>query len=239
MSDQPERSTLDQITKRAVRTFWMDGLWDFVAAGAFLIIGTWGMYYVQYVAFRESTWPFLRELGRDSIWLGPLVLVLLLAVYFMIARLIVKALKRRWIAPLTGYVEHRYFLTADPRVYLWYFILYLSGIGLLYGLFVLTKGGAHVMSVPFIMSPAAILWALGRMYGIRRYQWISVIGLASTILLELLITWPASYQYSPESFLNVRPEWGGPALPCFIWAILLVVSGTIGFINVRRGRYDA
>jgi hypothetical protein len=95
------------------------------------------------------------------------------------------------------------------------------------------------MSVPFIMSPAAILWAEGRMYAIRRYQWIAVIGLLSTIFLELVITYPASYQYRPQDFLNVRPEWGGPALPCFLWSALLAISGLIGFLQVRGGRHEA
>lgn len=238
MSDKLETSSLEQLTKRAVRAFWVDGLWDFAAAGAFIILGVWGMYYVQYVAFRESTTAFIRESSRDSIWIGLVAIVLAMVVYFALARLMVKALKKRLIAPITGHVEHRYFLTADTKVYLRYFILYLAGIGLLYGLFAWTKGGAHVMSVPFIMSPAAILWAVGRMYAIRRYQWIAVIGLLSTTILELLLTHPVTYQYSPEHFLNVRPEWGGPALPCFLWAGLLVISGLVGFVNIRRGRQD-
>lgn len=238
MSEKLETSGLEQLTKGAVRAFWMDGLWDLAAAGAFVILGVWGMYYVQYVAFRESTTAYIRESSRDSIWIGLVVIALAMVVYFALARLVVKALKVRLIAPITGHVEHRYFLTGDTKVYLRYFILYVVGIGLLYGLFAWTKGGAHVMSVPFIVSPTAIHWAVGRMYDIRRYQWIAVIGLLSTTVLELLLTHPASYEYSPEHFLNVRPEWGGPALPCFLWAGLMVISGVVGFINIRSGQHD-
>jgi len=231
-------SNLDQLTKRAVRTFWMDGLWDLALVGALILTGFWGMFYVQFVAFPDSTWPFLLELSRNSVWIGLLGLVIALALYNWVAWVVVKRLKRLWISPRVGHAEHRFIMPVKSKVYLWYFILYLLGIGLLYGLFAWTKGGVHVMSVPFIMSPAAAFWVVGRVYSIRRYQWFSVIGLLLATILELLLTWPASYQRGTQGFLNVRPEWGSPALPCFIWAALFLLSGLIGFIQVRGLQHE-
>jgi len=238
MTNQDALSNLYQITKRAVRAFWMDGLWDLAFVAAFILIGIWGMFYVQFTAIPDSVWPFLPQLGRNALWLGLLGLVIGLALYFWVAWIIVNKLKRHWISPYFGHAQHRLIQPVERKLYLRYFLLYLIGIGLLYGLFAWTKGGAHIMSVPFIMSPAAILWVFGRSYSIRRYQWFSAIGLLAAILIELLVTWPASYQQGSQDFLNVRPQWGSPALPCFIWSVIFLFSGFIGFINVRGRQHE-
>jgi hypothetical protein len=238
MADPIEKVNLDQLTKRAVRAFWMDGLWELALVGALLTTGIWGIFYVHFVAFPVSTWPFLQEWGRDSVWLGLLILIAALAIYIWGAWIVVKKLKRAWISPYVGHAQHKFFMPVEDKVYLWYFLLYLAGVGLLYGFFALVKGGVYVMSVPFIISPAAALWVVGRKYAIRRYEWFAAIGLLLSVLLELLLTWPASYQHGPQNFLNVRPEWGSPALPCFVWSIIFLVSGLIGLITIRRGSHE-
>jgi hypothetical protein len=239
MDERSIKTGLDQLTERAVRAFWIDGLWEMALVGALLITGFWGIFYVRFVAFPESTWPFLQEWGRDSIWMGLLTLIAVLAIYLWGAWIVVKKLKRAWISPYAGHAEHRFFMPIDTRTYLMYFLFYFAGIGLLYGLFAWIKGGIHLMSVPFILSPAVALWVVGRKYAIRRYEWFAIIGFISTILLELLLTWPASYQHGPQNFLNVRPEWGSPALSCFVWAAIFLISGLIGFISFRREPYGA
>jgi len=239
MADPVEKINLDQITKRTVRAFWMDGLWDLALVGVLLIMGIWGTFYVQFVAFPESTWPFLQEWGRDVVWVGLLSLIVAITGYVWIAWIVVKKLKRLWIAPVAGYSQHKFFMPVGGKVYLWYFILYLIGIAILYGLFAWIKGGVYVMSVPFIISPAAALWVVGRRYRIRRYLWAAGIGLFLSTLLELLLTWPASYQKGPQDILNVRPEWGNPFLPCLVWAFIFLGSGLIGLITVRRRLKDA
>jgi hypothetical protein len=239
MTEFVQNATLDELTRRSVRAFWVDGLWDLAIVGALLMTGFWGIFYVQFVAFSETTWPFLQDLGRQVIWLGLLALIVVLAIYIWAAWIIVRKLKRIWVATLIGYVEHKFFLPVESRTYLRYFILYLVGIDLLYGLFAWIKGGVYVMSVPFIISPAVALWVVGRRYAIRRYEWFAVIGLLLAIFLELLLTWPASYFHGQQDFLNVRPEWGSPALPCFVWATIFLISGLIGFISFQRGSHEA
>jgi hypothetical protein len=233
-SKENQTADLTRLTNLAVRSYWMDGLWDLATAGVFLLIGLWGALYVSFVAFHSSTWPAFQELGKNVVWLGLLVLIIALIPNIWIAWVIVKYLKRAVISPYTGHAEHRFFMPVDRKLFVWYFLLYAIGLGLLYGLFYWIKGGPYVMSVPFIISPAAIFWATGRVYGISRYQLIAAIGLILALSLELLLTTQANYMTGPRNFLDVIPAFGCPALPCLVWAVMSAVSGLIGLVGVRR-----
>lgn len=227
---------LDQLTKRAVRSFWMDGLWEIACAGIFLIIGLWGIVYVRYLAFPPRTWHFQLNLGKHIIWIGLVALVLVLGIYTTVAWFLVKLLKRRWVSPYIGRVEHKFFFPTDPKVFKWYGALYIVGLGMLYGIFIWIKGGAYVLSVPFIISPAAILWGIGQVYDIYRYKVAAFSGFTISLLLELLLTTQADYMQGPANVLQVLPQWGTPFLPCLVWSVLLIVSGLIGLASIRRIR---
>jgi hypothetical protein len=229
---------LDQLTKRTIRTFWLDGLWELVLVGVLILLGVWGIYYIQFVAFPESTWPFLHGLGKNMVWIGLVLIVAMFSIYVWIGWKILRWLKRRFMAATVGYVQHPFFMPVEPKVYRWYIVLYLLGIGLLYAFFAWIDGGAHVMSVPIIIAPAAIYWAIGQIYAIRRYRWTAITGVFLAILLELLLTYPASLQEGPRDFLNIRMAWGSPALPSFLWALVFFISGHIGFSTVRGGRRE-
>jgi hypothetical protein len=217
----------------------MDGLWDLVIVGVFFLLGAWGVIYVRFVAFHSSTWPTFQGLGNKVPWLGLLILIIALVIFIGLSWLIVKQLKRRYISPYIGHVEHSFFLPMDRKVFVWYFFLYVIGLSLLYGLFSWAKGGPYMMSVPFIISPAAILWGIGKVYGIRRYRYIAVIGLVLALFLELLLTTQADYLNGPRNFLDVLPTLGCPTLPCIVWGGLFLVSGLIGLVSVRRLKYGA
>ena len=226
---------LDQLTKRAVRAFWVDGLWDLAFAGVLLLMGLWGSVYVRFLAFPSPTWPFGGDWDRQAVaWLGLLALIASIGIYIWLAWVIVKALKRRLVAPFTGHVKHSLFLPMDRKVFIWYAVLYLGGMGLLYLLFAWLKGGFYIMSIPFILSPAAIYWGIGRVYEIRRYQRMALCGFILALSLELILTTPAVYQAGPRNFLDVIPAWGNPLLPCLIWGGTVMVSGLYGLISVRR-----
>lgn len=234
-----DNSFVDQFTRRAVRSFWDDGLWDLASAGIFLLLGGWGAVYVRFIAFPPYTRPFLEEIGRQQIaWVGLALLVVALTLYVTIAWYAVKVFKRLLVYPRTGLAKHRFFMPIDRKVYLWYFILYLVGLGLLYGLFKLVKGGFSVLSVSTIISPAAINIVVGKMYHLKRYQWIAVIGLILAVFLELFITTPADYMVGPRNFLDVLPQWGSIALPSYIWGGMFTISGLIGLIGVLRDGTD-
>jgi hypothetical protein len=232
-TDHQDAIGLDQLTKRAVRAFWMDGLWDLVMAGMMLIFALWGAVYVKFVAFPSWTWPFLQNINKNVVWIGLLILVCILIVYIWNMWIAVKKLKNRLIYPHTGFADHRFFMPIDPKVFRWYAFLYIAGLLLLFGLFYWIKGGMIVMSIPFLISPAAILIGIGWFYDIRRYLWVGGIGLGLSVLLELLITTRADYLVGQRNFLDTLPQWGSPTLPCLVWAGLFIVSGLIGFINVR------
>lgn len=225
---------LTQLTNLAVRAFWIDGLWDFAFVGVFLLLGVWGAYYASLIGFNPSTWYAFQDLGRNVVWLGLLILITALAVLIGIEWIIVKHLKRTYIAPYLGYADHRFLMPVDRKVYTWYFVLYVLGLLCLYALFYWLKGGVYVLSVPFIISPAAIYWATGKVYAIRRYQFIALTGFILALALELLLTTPADYMAGPRNFLDVIPAYGSPAIPCLVWALMCAISGVIGLLSMRR-----
>jgi hypothetical protein len=203
-------------------------------AGVFVLVGLWGTFYVRFVAFPSTSRPFLEEIGGEIVWIGLVILVMALLVYIYIAWHSVKKLKRILVYPRTGQAEHRFLMPVDHNVFLWYSILYVLGIALLYGLFVLMRGGFSVMSVPLIISPAVMSMIFGRIYSIRRHQWIAAAGFVLAVSLELFITTPADYMTGPRNFLDVLPQWGSPALASYIWAVMFAISGLIGLTGVRR-----
>jgi hypothetical protein len=229
-------SSLDKLTKQSVRSFWMDGLWDIVIAGMLLIVAIWGYFYTQFAVFPSWTWPFLKESGKIMVWAGLFLLVMGLSIYFWIMWIVVKKLKRLWVYPYTGYAEHPFFLSMDQKVFIWYSILYLFGFGILYGLFSWISGGSRVMSIPLIISPAAILFGIGWLYGIRRYLFLSGLGLILALLLELFLTTSANYFTGPRSVLDTLPQSGSPALPSLVWAGMFLISGLIGLLRLLNLR---
>ena len=235
--DYGNAPSIEHFTRRSVRAYWEDGLWDLACVGIFALLGAWGAVYVRFVAFPASTRSYLQEIGRDGVWIGLAFLILVLAVYVHFAWQAVRKLKRVLIYPIAGRAEHRFFLPVDRRVFIGYFVLYILGLGFLYILLKLTKGGYSVMSVPFIISPAAISLVVGKIYNLRRYQWIAVVGFVIAVVLELFVTTPANMLVGPRNFLDVLPQWGSPALPCIVWAIMFAISGLVGLISVRRNGY--
>ncbi|MGW8251009.1 MAG: hypothetical protein ACWGO1_10230 [Anaerolineales bacterium] len=238
-SKQNQAIDLPGLTNLAVRSYWIDGLWDLASAGMFLLLGLWGAFYVRFVAFPIATWPAFQEMGRSMVWLGLVVLIVALIPFIWLAWLVVKYLKRVFVSRYMGYADHRFFMPVDRKLFVWYFVLYVAGLALLYGLFYWIKDGPYVMSVPFIISPAAIFWATGRVYGIRRYQVIAVIGLIMALSLELLLTTGADYLAGPRSFIDVIPAYGCPTLACIVWAVMCTASGLVGLLGVRRHDHGA
>jgi len=234
----------EEYTRRTVRAFWEDGLWDFATGGALLLMGWWLDVLRQLMSFPIWTWPWpFRGPGQhfDTSWqvsAWSLAAVVGTAVYAWLAWRVVLWLKERWVAPHIGSVRHPFFLRLEPRFLFTYLGLYLASLALLSLLFDWLKGGPHFLSLTIATAFSAAYLALGHTYRLPRYVVLSVLGLLSSVALELN-TYPASYQRGAMSAWEVDPFAGSPALACLTFAVLLVGSGVVGLLSVRRGEYGA
>ena len=234
----------DEYTRRSVRAFWADGLWDIAMVGFAIITGIWGHVLVRVLAFPRSTWPwpFAAEHFRVELaympWLLLGVYVAAIALYFWCAWRVVLWLKAKWVEPYTGKVKHSFLLPIDPRTLLLYVVLYLGGLAALAGLYSLVVDGTRIYSAVWTASPAAIYFAIGRGYSLGRYRWTALAGIVFPAVLEITVTTPITCSGPPTSFLHVCPGWGSAALPMAVWAVLWFCSGLVGITNVRRQYRD-
>jgi hypothetical protein len=234
----------DEYTRRTVRAFWEDGLWDFATAGMLLLMAWWMNVLTHLMSFPIWTWPWpFRGTGQhfDTSWqvsAWSLAFVVATAVYAWLAWKAVLWLKERWVAPHVGSVRHPFFMRLGPRFAFTYLGLYIASLALLSLLFNWLKGGPYLLSFTIATSFSAAYLALGRTYRLPRYVVLSVLGLLISVALELN-TRAASYQRGPLSGWEVDPRAGNPTLVCLVFAVLLVGSGVIGLLSVRRGARGA
>lgn len=230
----------DQLTRRSVRAFWDDGLWDLASVGVAIITAIWGHAFVRLMAFPHRTWPWPFETeqsgarGTYEFWLLLGAYIAVIVLYVWCAWKVVLRLKAKWVEPHTGEVRHPFLLTLEPKTLGLYFVLYLGGIAALAGVYSLLLGGPHMYSAIFTMSPVAITYAIGHVYDLNRYKWIAIIAFLLCIGLELLLTTPAVPMRSPVNFLDVSPEYGSATLPMIVWAVMWTISGVVGMSTFRR-----
>ncbi len=232
-----------EMTRRAVRAFWADGLWDFVVAGICVLLGIL-VYPFTLLRFpmRAWAWPFSTLESRSSIGLmGVAWLLLLIAVgalFLWLSWKVVIRLKEKYVAPYTGSVKHAFWLPIENRVIIWYLIIYLVGGLALSVIFAAFKGGPHMLGIFYALSPAAMLYQIGHVYKLPRYRWIAVIGFVATLWLEAFATTHAPLSTGPRDFWEVSAFFGQPVIACAVFTILLIVSGVVGFTRVRKGSHD-
>jgi hypothetical protein len=235
-------TSIIEYTRLAVRSWWSDGLWDLAMAFFFVITALWLYPIVRVEGFPSWTWswPFITqehinplhneimlwELGIFGIWFA----------YVVIAYWIVVRLKRRFVAPRLGDIRHKFFLPVERKVYVFFLGVYLIGCLLLGVLYWYVKGGPHLFSVVCAAAPAGIIFIIGRIYALPRYQWVAVAGLGLSILTEMLTT-NAIYDNGPVNFMNVSPLYGNPSLPLLIWGGLTLISGCLALRRTMRLPY--
>jgi len=234
---------LDEYTKRAVRAWWADGLWDFAMAGFFAVTALWAYPLVRVLAFPAWTWPWpfitqepINPLQRE-ITLWGLMILPVWVVYFLAANVLIRKLKARWIAPLTGDVRHAFFLPVEKRIFGLHVLTYAALLALTYGLCLWLKGGSHWWSLIFIASPTGILYIVGDRYRLPRYRWMALAGFAVGLLLELVATANADYTRGPQHFFEVAPDYGNPAIPLAVWTIVCIVGGAAA-LRRTLGQFD-
>lgn len=232
--------TLNDYTRKTIRLWWADGLWDMAMAGFFALTALWIHPLVRALSFPSWTWiwPFRTAEtvnpmgGRILLWsLGILPVWWL---YAWGAYRLVQAVKSRLSAG-AGEVRHGFWLPVERSVYLVHTLVSAGGIILLSLVFSLGKNGPHFLSACFIAAPAGILYAIGRTYRLPRYRYAALAGLIGGAALETLTT-DAVYLEGPRQILDVSPQFGNPALPFAVWAVVMTVTGLWAVIRTARCR---
>src|SRR4030042_671912 len=206
----------EEYSRRTVRAWWADGLWDLALAGFWILTAVWLYPWVRPVAFPPwtSPWPFITHEqinpSGNEISLWGFALFPIWISYAFLAHFLVERMKRVYVAPRLGDVHLKFLLPLERGFAFLYLATYVLGSFLLGVLFWKLKGGPHFFSFFIISSFAAVLFLLGRRYQIRRYPWIAAIGTAGCVLAELLTT-NAVYLNGPKNFLDVSPFYGNPS----------------------------
>ena len=235
------REQLTHLKKLTVRAWWADGLWDFAMAGFYILLAVF-IYYMTFDLITPNItppWPFNLQDPNDPwqrIALGWILgSIVLMGVYVYLAYLLVKAAKRRWIAPITGDVRHTFWLPIETRAALMYVGIY---IFLSFVLLIINEkftGGSRVLSVFMITAPAAVFFSVGQEYWLKRYIILSGAGLLICLAFEWLFAGALSGFQNVPLFLQSSTEVGNPLIPLLIWAVLLLVSGVSGLYATLRG----
>lgn len=230
--------TIENLTRRTVRSWWADGLWDFAIAGYMILIGLWMYILVRVIAFPSWTWPWpfiTREVENPmaaQILVWGLAIIPVSALYMWLTYKLVLVLKAKWLASRQGDVRHSFWLKVEPRFWGIYILGYLGAFAGAAGLILLLTGSPHFYSVMLIAAPASVLVTFGIGYSLRRYTLAGVIGFVGGLFVEALLTTQAVYLKGPNGFLDVSPDYGNPAIPALIWAAIFLVSGIIGLMGV-------
>ncbi len=244
MSDSIASPSIDTFTRRAVRSWWMDGLWDIAVSGFFALIGVYFYYLVQLFAFPSYSWPwpFITEqvVNPLSVEIRLFVLggALLLGLYTWLSFKLVQVLKRLWIAPRLGDVRHKFWMNVSLKVYLVYVFMLLAGWFIFSGLSQFLLGGGRFLAVICGVAPAAITLALGIAYDLPRYRWSAGLGLLAWVAVEFFFTTTADYMSGPVNFFDVSSELGNPGLPFLIWGGVFLVSGVVAFIRTMQAPHE-
>ncbi|MBN2004195.1 MAG: hypothetical protein JXA21_12635 [Anaerolineae bacterium] len=235
---------LEEYTKRAVRAWWADGLWDFAMAGFFAVTAVWVYPLVRVLAFPSWTWPWpfitqepVNPMQREIMLWGVMILPVWI-VYFLVANVLIRKLKARWIAPHTGDVRHAFFLPVEKRIFWLHVLIYAILLAATAGLCVWLKGGSHWWSLIFITSPTGVLYLVGLRYHLQRYRRMALAGFGIGLFLEFVATGNADYARGPQHFFDVAPNYGNPAIPLIVWTAVCIVGGTLALRQTLRQPHE-
>jgi len=232
--------SLDHLTRRTVRTWWADGLWDFAVTGFMLLLAGWLYYLVRVIAFPTWTWPWpfttdeVVNPRQTEIMLYSLAIIPISAAYMWATFRLVTLLKSRWLASRQGDVRHSFWLKVPPSTYAAYLISYLGYFVAIAALINGVTGGARLFSAALIAAPAAVLVIFGIAYSLPRYWLAGALGGLTCLALELLAATNADPMAGPRGFFDVSPEMGNPAIPALVWAAAFLISGIAGLSAVLR-----
>lgn len=240
MSTNTSPLSLNTLTKRTVRTWWADGLWDFAVAGFNVLLAGWFYIWVRVRAFPSWTWPwpFITNETvnpmQTQILLWTIGLVPFMVGYSYGAYRLVTLLKSRWLASRQGDVRHPFWLKLEPGMMVAYVLACLGLFVVITWMVQAATDGAHFISTAVISAYGAVLLVLGGTYSLPRYIWSGALGMVACTLVEMYLTSSADFMRGPTGFFNVAPYYGNPAIPLLIFAAIFLVTGLVGLVQVLR-----
>ncbi len=156
------RERINRIRKRAVESWWEDGIVETVAGLGILLIGGIGLL------------GHLLE-GKVPPWTYALMVVVIVAIAFAVRKAVIWA-KRRWIWPYTGYAVVK---GRKMRGMVW---AYVSVFVLLGGAFLFP----HYLPVISGAIGGCILLSIALSYGTRRFYLLALISVLLGVLLQVV-----------------------------------------------------
>jgi hypothetical protein len=215
---------LDQLTLKTRRLEYQDGLFDFLLATVFLVLGG-----LQYLLFSEVflRWFIgMRLANPELLLIGSIGAAALLIILFYGSRRGMNALRRRLNLSFKGDVRPL------PRQVSWP-VQVGAGVLIVVGVIVaanqLVRGSipeqALVRSIPALtgLATAIVFTAMGISLGFKRY---ALAGIAGGIFSTLLFWLP----------LGMGEAWGWLGLG---WGILLIITGSWTLNKALKERGDA
>jgi len=236
---------LNEVKKRAVRAWWEDGIADLLLAPGLLLLGIWmhGLTALAEYPLAGCPWPLslapegpTTKLTLGLLWgVGGFALVLL---YLLPIFFVVKKLKRRFIAPIRGEINHPFWVPVETSLAIIYAIGFvLATVGLVQ-LNRLVTGDLRYTSAVFSASFAMINLALGLVYHLRRYLVLAAAGPVLTCAAEWFLVEHASRATGPQHFLQASAYNGHPLLTLCIWAGLYALCGAYGLYHTLKVNHD-
>ncbi|MGD8815098.1 MAG: hypothetical protein PVI78_11560 [Anaerolineales bacterium] len=215
---------LDQLTLKTRRLEYQDGLFDFLLAGVFIVLG--GMQYLLFSRVFLSWFIEMRLANPELLLIGSVGLVALLILLLFGSRKGINVLRRRLqlsykgdVRPLHSQVGWKVQVGAAALII----------IGAIVGAFFFARGSIPehflVRSIPALSGIATgiVFTAMGISLGFKRY---TLAGIAGGIFSTLLFWLP----------LGMGEGWGWLG---FGWGILLIITGSWTFYNTLKERGNA
>ncbi len=215
---------LDELTLKTRRLEYRDGLFDFLLAIIFLVLG--GLQYLLSSRVFLSWFIEMRLANPELLLIGSVGAVALLVLIFFGSRKGIDALRRRLRLSYRGDVRPLYRQVGWP-VHVGAAALIITGV--IVAAVLVARGSIpeHFLlrSIPALTGVATgiVFTAMGLSLGFKRYL---LAGIAGGILSALLFWLP----------LGLFEGW---AWLGFGWAILLIITGSWTFFNALKERADA
>jgi len=217
-------ANLDKLTLKTRRLEYQDGLFDFLLASMFLVLG--GMQYLFFSKVFLSWFIEIRLANPELLLIGSIGVVALLILLLAGSRMGINALRRRLklnykgdVRPLHRQVGWQVQVGAAALII----------IGVIVGAVLFARGSIPedflVRSIPALagIATAIVLTAMGISLGFKRYI---LAGIAGGLFSTLLFWLP----------LGMGEGWGWLG---FGWGILLIITGSWTFHKALKERGDA